>query len=192
MPTLRIGHTNRQHYIGVDDTALLPGAPTISSGLLNTANYVWDTTSLSWVKGQQAGGGGGSGGAVTIADGADVAEGSTTDTAVYGDTSGTVSSKLRGMNALMRGLGTALAPASASVTSSDSVVLAANSLRKKLVIMNLGTVNVHFGDGFSAAINSGITLTPNGTWVMDRYTFTTNAIHAICGSSSILAIQEYQ
>ena len=42
-------------------------------------------------------GGGGGGGAVTIADGADVAEGSTTDAAVSTDTTGTVSGKLRGL-----------------------------------------------------------------------------------------------
>lgn len=191
MPTLRVGHTNRQHYIGVDDVALLPAAPTVSGGLLNTASWVWDTSGLAWVKATSTGGGG-SGGAVTIADGADAAQGYIGDAAIYGDSSGTLSAKLRGINAMVRGLGTALAPASASVTSSDSIVVAANASRKKLVIMNLGTVNVHFGDGFAAAINSGITLTPNGTWVMDRYTFTTAAIHAICGSASVLAIQEYQ
>ena len=42
-------------------------------------------------------GGGGGGGAVTIADGADVAEGATNDTAVTGDNSGTLSAKLRGL-----------------------------------------------------------------------------------------------
>ena len=192
MTTLRIGHTNRQQYIGVDDVALLPGAPTITGGLLNTAGWVWDTSGLQWIKAIPGSGGGGGGGAVTIANGADVQAGNTADAAVYGDSAGTVSAKLRGVNALLQGLGTALAPASASVASSDSVVLASNSLRKKLVIMNLGTVNVHFGDGFAAALNSGITLTPNGTWVMDRYTFTTNAIHAICNATAILAIQEYQ
>jgi hypothetical protein len=41
--------------------------------------------------------GGGGGGAATIADGADVAEGSTTDTAVTGDNSGTVNAHLRGL-----------------------------------------------------------------------------------------------
>lgn len=43
------------------------------------------------------GGGGGGGGACTIADGADVAEGATTDAAVVTDTTGTVSGKLRGL-----------------------------------------------------------------------------------------------
>lgn len=42
-------------------------------------------------------GGGGGGGAVTIADGADVAEGATTDAAVITDTTGTISGKLRGL-----------------------------------------------------------------------------------------------
>lgn len=42
-------------------------------------------------------GGGGGGGAVTIADGADVAEGATTDAAVVTDTTGTISGKLRGL-----------------------------------------------------------------------------------------------
>lgn len=51
-----------------------------------------------------AGGGGGSsggGGAVTVADGADVAEGTTTDVAVVGDNAGTVSAKLRGLSKLL-------------------------------------------------------------------------------------------
>ncbi len=43
------------------------------------------------------GGGGGGGGPATIADGADVAEGATTDAAVTSDVSGTVSGKLRGL-----------------------------------------------------------------------------------------------
>jgi hypothetical protein len=42
--------------------------------------------------------GGAGGGAVTIADGADVAEGTTTDVAVTGDNSGTEMAKLRGAN----------------------------------------------------------------------------------------------
>jgi hypothetical protein len=103
-----------------------------------------------------------------------------------------VEAKLRGINALLRGRGTANAPATASVSTADSIVVAANANRTKLVIINLGSVNVNFGDGTSAALDSGITLTPNGTWVMDSYTFTTAAIHAICASTSTLAIQEYQ
>lgn len=44
-----------------------------------------------------SGGGGGGGGPATIADGADVAEGATSDAAVVTDASGTVSGKLRGL-----------------------------------------------------------------------------------------------
>jgi len=43
------------------------------------------------------GGGGGGGGAVTIADGANVVEGSTTDAAITTDSNGTISGKLRGL-----------------------------------------------------------------------------------------------
>jgi hypothetical protein len=65
----------------------------------------WDPVGLIWRRvkvdssGQlvTAGGGGGGGGPATIADGADVAEGATTDAAVTGDNSGTVSGKLRGL-----------------------------------------------------------------------------------------------
>lgn len=64
----------------------------------------WDSIGAAWIKvavdtaGQvKTTGGGGGGGAVTIADGADVAEGATTDLAVVTDTTGTVSGKLRGL-----------------------------------------------------------------------------------------------
>ena len=156
------------------------------------ANRVWDPVNLIWVSEVQSGGGSGSGGAVTVANGADTTEGFTTDNAIYGDNSGTLSAKLRGINSILVGRGSALAPGSASVTAVDSVVLAANANRKKCVIVNLGSVNVHFGDGQAAVLNSGITLTPNGTWRMSSYTFTTAAIHAICSSTATLAIQEYQ
>lgn len=59
-------------------------------------NYVWDVNTMAWVVMTQPSGSGG-GGAATIADGADVAEGSTTDAAVITDTTGTVSGKLRGL-----------------------------------------------------------------------------------------------
>lgn len=129
---------------------------------------------------------------MSVVDGGDVAQGSTTDPAVYGDVPGTVEARLRGIGILLRGRGSAMPPATAAVTSSDSTVVAANATRTKLVVINLGSVNVHFGDGTAAAMNSGITLTPSGTWVMDNYTFSVAAIHAVCASSSTLAIQEYQ
>ena len=89
------------------------------------------------------------------------------------------------------GSGTPLPPATASVTAADSVVLASNPDRKGLVVVNIGSTNVFFGCGAPAIMNGGIVLLPNGTWVMDTFTFFLGAIHAICGSSSTLAIQEY-
>lgn len=47
------------------------------------------------------GSGGGGGGAVTVADGADTCEGTTTDVAVTGDNPGTISAKLRGVNKIL-------------------------------------------------------------------------------------------
>jgi hypothetical protein len=60
-------------------------------------NAIWSVSQLQWIPwdGSVTGGGGG-GLAVTIADGADVAEGRTTDAAVTGDNPGTISAKLRG------------------------------------------------------------------------------------------------
>jgi hypothetical protein len=58
--------------------------------------FTWNSGTLAWEKQAPISGGGG-GGAATIADGADVAEGATTDAAVITDTAGTVSGKLRGL-----------------------------------------------------------------------------------------------
>lgn len=77
-----------------------------SAGLMRGARVQgYDSSTLSYVDIAVAsdgtvktvGGGGGGGGAVTIADGADVAEGATTDVAIISDTTGTVSGKLRGL-----------------------------------------------------------------------------------------------
>jgi hypothetical protein len=59
--------------------------------------YTWDTGSLTWIKQVPITSGGG---AVTIANGADVAEGATTDAAVTTNATGTVSGKLRGLVSL--------------------------------------------------------------------------------------------
>jgi hypothetical protein len=61
-------------------------------GLVSSLGYIWDVPTLSWVK--STGGGSGGGGAVTIADGADVAQGTTTD-AAWVSGAGTVISLLK-------------------------------------------------------------------------------------------------
>jgi len=53
------------------------------------------------VGGNLAAGGGGGGGAVTVADGADVAQGAVADVAVTSDAAGTLSAKLRGLVAIL-------------------------------------------------------------------------------------------
>jgi hypothetical protein len=75
-------------------TNAVPIAVKDSDGNLNWPNL----DSSGNLKVASAGGGGG---AVTIADGADVAEGATTDTKVTGDNTGTVSAKLRGINTIL-------------------------------------------------------------------------------------------
>lgn len=84
-----------------------------------------------------------------------------------------------------------LSPATASVSTSSAQVVAANASRTGLVITNVGAANVYFGLGAAAINNGGIALLPGGTWVMDRYTFSTLVVNAICASSATLAIQEF-
>jgi hypothetical protein len=219
---------------------------TSSDGLLNVATFVWNTGTLSWDKATQAGGGGGGGAAVTIADGADIAEGATTDAAVITDVAGTISGKLRGLvkwafermpvslgqkvmaesfpvtiasnqsqievsivaqtipvTVALGGLVTVYkpvtdlignSPATASVGVASATALAANVDRKGAVFVNLSVNTISFGlDGSAAVLNSGITLTPFGTWVMDDYTFTIGEITAIASAAaSTLSIQEFQ
>lgn len=103
------------------------------------------------------GGGGGGGGAVTIADGADVAEGSTTDAASAVGGTGTVSAKLRRISAQLAGqasLVTGQYKVTASATVISSSVALANGVVIKAKSTNAGTV---FLGG------SGVTTTYDGT-----------------------------
>jgi hypothetical protein len=87
---------------------------------------------------------------------------------------------------------TASAPNTTSVGVGSGQVVAANANRKGLVLTNLSVNNISFGIGVNAVIGNGITLTPNGVWEMDQFTFSTAAINAIAsGASSNLAIQEF-
>ncbi len=85
-----------------------------------------------------------------------------------------------------------VAPTSVSVGVASGQVMAANPDRKGLVLINLSANRISFGLGVTAELDKGITLTQNGTWVMDEYTFTTGVIHAIAsGASSTLTVQEF-
>ncbi len=119
----------------------------------------------------------------------------TLSTSVHGIAKGdgtTLSAAIAGVDYLAPGVTlTPLSPATASVTSSSSQVVAANASRKGLVIVNEGTAAVYFGLGATAVNGSGITLSPGGVWVMDTYTFVTTSINAVSPTATSLSIQEY-
>lgn len=88
---------------------------------------------------------------------------------------------------------TPAAPASGSAGTSSGLVLASNTDRKGLTIINLSSSIISFGLGGNAAVlNAGITLLPYGVWTMDEYTFNTGAINAIASAAaSSISIQEF-
>lgn len=88
---------------------------------------------------------------------------------------------------------TASAPTFATVGVTSAQVVASNASRKSLVLINTSSNNISFGIGSNPAVlNSGITLTPNGVWESDEYSYVTSAINAIAsGASSNLTIQEF-
>lgn len=87
---------------------------------------------------------------------------------------------------------TASAPTAATVGTSSAQAVASNASRKGLVLINTSGNTISFGIGATAVLNSGITITPFGVWVMDQFNFATGAINAIASAaSSNLAIQEF-
>jgi hypothetical protein len=86
---------------------------------------------------------------------------------------------------------TPAAPAQVSVAVTTTSVLAANASRTGLVLTNLSNGVISIGLGAPAVLDSGISLTPNGVWVMDAFTFVTTTINAIAQfAGSTLAIEE--
>lgn len=86
------------------------------------------------------------------------------------------------------------APTFYGATNISGIAVAANVNRKGLIIINTSNTTVSLSFGANPAIlNSGITLNANGgTWVMDEYTFTTQAINAITNAATKnLSIQEF-
>ena len=84
-------------------------------------------------------------------------------------------------------------PTSASVGVASGQLLAANTSRMGLTLVNTSVNTISIGIGATAVLNSGITLNASGgTWVMDEVTFSTAAINAIAGAaSSNIAIQQF-
>lgn len=83
-------------------------------------------------------------------------------------------------------------PTAATVGVTSASAVASNSSRTGLVLTNTSGNVISLGFGAAAVLSSGITLFPNGTFVMDQFTFYTGAINAIASvASSNLAIQEF-
>lgn len=87
---------------------------------------------------------------------------------------------------------TAASPTFATVTGTSAQVIASDTTRKSLVLINLSSDNISFGVNTPAVVGSGITITPNGVWESDEYSYVTGQIQAISsGTSSQLAIQSF-
>ena len=154
-----------QAWAPFTDAVALAGA-TFQSGLLNTALWVWQPSTLSWIKasadasGNLLTSGGGGGGTQIVQN--------------------------------IRQASAPVAPTSVMVTTTSGTVAAANASRKGIVLVNLGQVNVSFGIGVTAVYGQGLTLTPNGTWEMKEYTYSPAAITAITQSgTAALSVQEF-
>ncbi len=89
---------------------------------------------------------------------------------------------------------TANSPTNVTCNSATTALVSSNTSRKGLVITNTGSEDVFIGIGASAEVNKGIYLVAGGgTWAMDEYTFTTQAINGITTTStSNVSIQEFQ
>lgn len=86
------------------------------------------------------------------------------------------------------------APTTATVGASSGLAVAANANRKGLAIVNLSNNIISLGFGSNPAVlNSGITLTQNGSvYEMSEYDYTTLAVNAIASlAGSVISIQEF-
>lgn len=86
----------------------------------------------------------------------------------------------------------ASSPTFATVGTSSATAVSTNVSRRGLVLTNTSANRISLGIGLTAVLDRGITLYPQGVWVMDEYTFTQEAITAIASAAgSNLAIQEF-
>ncbi len=88
---------------------------------------------------------------------------------------------------------TASSPAAAAVGVASAQVVASNTSRTGLVLVNTSTAYISLGIGTAAVLYSGITLNPaGGTFEMDSFMFFTGAVTAIASAAaSNLSIQEF-
>lgn len=161
-------------------------------GLIDRRVLLVDGNGVPYVA---SGGGGGGGGAMTVADGADVCEGFTTDAAVVGDVSGTVSAKLRGLNKIWNSVWDSansriktdgsgvIQPVSGTVTGNQGTA-AIGSGAWPVAITDTSNVIVKPGDAGNNAIRVAIVAGESvGVSQVDRSAFTdgTSAFSPIGG-----------
>lgn len=85
-----------------------------------------------------------------------------------------------------------LSTAAATVGVASAQILASNTNRKGLILVNTSNNVISLGFGSAAVLNSGVTLAAGGIFSMDEYSFSTAAVNAIASmATSNLAIQEY-
>ncbi len=132
------------------------------------------------------------GAAITIADGADVAEGATTDAAATNSTSAwSVIALLKGILALLGVGGTATTNVISSFTSTvDAVLLAGNAARKGATVYNQGGGTLYLSLGTTAASLTSYTvqIVPGAYYeVPFKYT---GAIHGIMSAAGTARVSE--
>lgn len=89
--------------------------------------------------------------------------------------------------------GSGNAPTAVNVTNSSTQILAYNADRKWAAITNVGARTMWFSFGQTAVAGSGLMMGPNGIFVVDTNTFSTQAINGITDAgSTVIAVQEVQ
>lgn len=134
---------------------------------------------------------------VDAADGIDGAAAPSVSIQIGGkDPNGNLQSVLTDINgALITSSRLSLTPSSptaATIGITSSTAVAFNASRRGLVLINTSNNRISIGLGVAGVLNSGITLYPGGTFVMDDFTYTTASINAIASiAGSNLTIQEF-
>ena len=85
------------------------------------------------------------------------------------------------------------APSALAIGTASAQIFAQNFNRTGLLCEDTGTVSVSLSYGASAAVvGGGITIPAGGSWKMDDYSFSTQAINAIASAAGTLSCLELQ
>lgn len=88
---------------------------------------------------------------------------------------------------------TSNSPIAVSIGTSSTVVIAANSNRKGLILTNNSSAKIYLGLSNTAVLGSGVLLLPGGSFTMDEFCFDSGAVSAIASvAASSLTVQEFQ